>query len=468
MKTKNMSLYNTTAKFLISIGLIGCVSKAADINEFNMVANTTIADSTQLIKMITLLDNPYYISADGKELYLYVRVKSGKAPENINRTPLNVSLVLDRSGSMGSDRKLENAKEAVKFVIDNLGSEDKFSLVIYDTDVEILSPSSPVTNKELLKKKVAEIFDRSATNLSGGMLEGYAQVKSTYLSKNVNRVLLLSDGLANEGITDPLKLHQIVKQRSTEDGISISTFGVGADFNEDLMTDLAEYGNGNYYFINSSDKIPEIFAKELKGLLSVVAQNSKLRIKYPGYNLKLNKVYGYPYSEENGEVIVDFKDIFSEEEKAVLLKFDITGPVKHLLEFESRLTYDNAVTYKREDLRQYVQLIPVSDTSKFSSGKSEEVSQNIVLFESNELMQKAIKAADERKFTEADSLAKMDIQYMEKSFKKIKADSALIKQYNNLKKYQKDMTNANTMSDYEFKSLQKSNKSSNYMIKKKK
>jgi Ca-activated chloride channel family protein len=294
------------------------------------------ADSSKVITMTSLLDNPYYFtSANGKELYLYVRLKSGKAPENVSRTPLNISLVLDHSGSMKAERKLEYAKEAVKFVIDNLGSADKLSLVIYDTEVDLLSASAPVTNKELLKAKVDAIRDNGSTNLSGGMLEGYAQTKSTFDPKNVNRVLLLSDGLANHGITDPLKLQDIAKQKAREEGISISTFGIGADFNEDLMTNLAENGSGNYYFINSSDKIPEIFAQELKGLLSVVAQNSKLKIKYPGYNLKLTKVFGCPYAGSEGEVLIDFKDIFSEEEKVVLLKFEITKPVRSLKSYTS-------------------------------------------------------------------------------------------------------------------------------------
>ena len=454
-------------KFLLTIGLIGCVTKAADLHEAQ--ENKTNADSTQLIQMTTLLSNPYYfISENGKELYLYVRVKSGKAPVTTNRLPLNISLVLDHSGSMAGEKKLEHSKEAIKFVIDNLAKEDKLSLVIYDSEVELVSASAPIINKDVLKKKVDQITDGSSTNLSGGMLEGYAQVKTTYLSNNVNRVLLLSDGLANSGITDPIKLQQIAKQKMTDEGISISTFGVGLDFNEDLMTNLAEYGNGNYYFINSSDKIPEIFAQELKGLLSVVAQNSKLKIKFPGSNLKLSKVYGYLYKEEENEVTVDFKDIFSEEEKVVLLKFEITNPVNSLLEFESRFSYDNTVNYNREEIRQYVQLVPTTDGSLYNSGKNEEVNQNIVLFESNELMQKAIKAADERKFSEADSLAKQDILYLEKSFTKIKPDSALIKQYNSLKKYQKDVENANSMTDFEFKTMQKFNKNSNYMMRKRK
>ena len=108
----------------------------------------------------------------------------------------------------------------------------------------------------------------------------------TKQEKYVNRALLLSDGLANQGITDEEKLQQIVQKKFREQGIGLSTFGVGSDFNELLMTNLSEYGGANYYFIDSPEKIPEIFAKELEGLLSVVAQSTKLSVKFQSNNLK--------------------------------------------------------------------------------------------------------------------------------------------------------------------------------------
>lgn len=95
--------------------------------------------------------------------------------------------------------------------------------------------------------------------------------------------MLLSDGLANEGITDPKQIERIVRKYNNEDGITISTFGVGADYNEDLMTAMAETGMGNYYFINDAENIAGIFKKELNGLMEVVAQQAILKITIPDY-----------------------------------------------------------------------------------------------------------------------------------------------------------------------------------------
>ena len=157
--------------------------------------------------------------------------------------------------------KIGYAKKAAAFVIDQLNNDDIVSVVNYDDRVEITSPSQPVKNKDILKKKIDELSDRGATNLTGGMLEGYAQAESTKKDGYVNRVLLLTDGLANAGITDPAQIKKLVEKKYTEMGIALSTFGLGADYNEDLLTQLAETGRANYYFIDSPDKIPGIFAK---------------------------------------------------------------------------------------------------------------------------------------------------------------------------------------------------------------
>ncbi len=228
----------------------------------------------EILSLKVSSDNLYF-TPDRKELYLYINIKAEKAREKKERTPLNLSLVLDRSGSMQGD-KIKYACEACKFVADNLEPNDILSLVIYDDQVNVLSASAPVKDKLKLKQLINSITDRGSTNLSGGMLEGYNQVHTTHDKKRVNRVLLLSDGLANQGITDPKILQQMAREKNQTEGMTLSTFGVGEDFNELLMTGLAEYGSGNYYFIDSPDKIPTIFAKELQGLLSVVAQNTNI------------------------------------------------------------------------------------------------------------------------------------------------------------------------------------------------
>ena len=196
---------------------------------------------------------------------------------------------------MRQERKLENVKKAANFIIDNLTKDDYLSIVVYDDEMSVLRKAAKVHHAAAIKQKVQNISSGGSTNLSGGMLEGYEQVKSVFGENYVNRVLLLSDGLANEGITDIEKLKKIVSEKNTKDNISIYTFGVGLDYNENLMTPLAELGNGNYYFIEKADAIADIFKQELEGLFSVVAQKVRFVMEFPDDKLKVAKVVGATY-----------------------------------------------------------------------------------------------------------------------------------------------------------------------------
>src|SRR5690606_7026557 len=187
-----------------------------------------------------LNNNRYYYDEKNNQVYLYLDLKADEI-EVADRTPMNLSIVVDRSGSMSSNNKLGYVKEAVNYILDELNYDDYVSVVTYDDYVDVLQNSSQMESKYSLKEKVNSLTSGGYTNLSGGMLEGFDQVKETYRTGYVNRVLLLSDGIANRGITEIYKLKDIVKEKNYRDGIVVSTFGVGSDFNEDLMSTVADY-----------------------------------------------------------------------------------------------------------------------------------------------------------------------------------------------------------------------------------
>lgn len=412
----------------------------------------------------------YFTGADNREVYFMARIKGGADTAERDRPPLNISLVLDRSGSMESERKLEKAKEAVLMVLNHLKGEDQYSLVSYDHMVTVDQPSGKIQNKSAVQASVKAIRSGGSTNLSGGMLEGYNQVKSTKIEKAVNRVLLLSDGLANQGITEPTELQKIVQSKFDQESMAISTFGVGSDFNEDLMTNLAEYGRGNYYFIDSPDDIPAIFKKELDGLLSVVAQNAQLTINFPNNQLELEKVYGYEASIIDNEIRIPFNDVFAEEEKVVLVKFRLKDDISGSLNFKGALQYDDVLNgYSRKKEVLELEMKATNDKVAYEESANKEVMKNIVAFTAVQNVEQVALLIDQGKYDEARVLMQENIQFMEDNpLYDIRLDSTLSKQLIDYKDYSKSLEEVEVMEAAERSSMQKANKMKNYQYEKKK
>ena len=219
-----------------------------------------------------------YLRPDSlQKVYVMLQIVQPKVELEKNRMPVNVSFVLDRSGSMSGD-KLSFTKKAVTFALEHLDSEDTVSVVTFDDEVDILVPVQKAVNKDQMAILVKSIRPGGCTNLSGGLFKGAGLVRENFKKEQVNRVLLLTDGLANAGVTEPDQIVTKVKGLA-ENNVSVSTLGVGDDFQEDLLVDIAEAGEGNFYYIASPDNLPNIFRQELQGLLSITGQNLELRIQ---------------------------------------------------------------------------------------------------------------------------------------------------------------------------------------------
>ncbi len=192
------------------------------------------------------------------------------------RPDLNLSLVLDRSGSMEGE-KMIRAREAAMFCVDQMLATDRLSVVTFDDRIEVLFPSEPVTNKEAMKDLISRVRARSSTALHEAWVRGGLTVSENMLDQGINRVVLITDGLANVGITST---DEIVTQAMGlfQRGVSTSTVGIGADFNEDLLMPMAQAGGGNAWHVVEPDDMQHIFQVELEGLIAQFAHTVSLSL----------------------------------------------------------------------------------------------------------------------------------------------------------------------------------------------
>ncbi len=249
----------STLKILLQLLLLALAAPvlASPLLNLNLDLDRTVLPAGQSEKAIIkiLLDVPQF--ADSSQ-----------------RPPVNLTLVLDRPGSM-SGQKLQKAKEATITALRRLSERDLFSLVVYDHNVSTLVPPQSAANSEWIEARIREISAGGNTALFGAVSQGAAEIRKHQDENFIQRMILLSDGLANVGPSSAADLGAAL----LKEGISVTTIGIGTDFNEDLMAQLASRSDGNHYFVESSNDLPRIFAAERGDVLSIAANRIRIEIE---------------------------------------------------------------------------------------------------------------------------------------------------------------------------------------------
>lgn len=260
----------------------------------------------------------------GHAVRLLLRLEAD-APARADRLPLNLSLVLDRSGSM-QGAKLRAARAAAAALVRRLSPDDVVSVVAYDETVRTVAEPAHGAAQAELPRVIERIESGGSTNLSGGWLKGRELVARNRLERGVNRVVLLTDGLANVGISDAPSLTGLAAQ-GKRDGVTTTTIGFGEDYDETLLRGMADAGGGNMYYIEQPDQAVAIFADELQGLLNLGAQNVAVVVA-PEPAARLVAVHhDYPTSHAGASLRVELGDLYAREPKPLLAEFLVSGDV---------------------------------------------------------------------------------------------------------------------------------------------
>ncbi|MFT5433540.1 MAG: Ca-activated chloride channel family protein, partial [Myxococcota bacterium] len=271
------------------------------------------------VGLTTRLSNTHVLMPGNGVVRLEIALDAADAKKGA-RLPMNIALVIDRSGSMRGD-KIVHTREAARHLISQLTDKDTVAIVSYSDDVRVDLPASQAdaeTRKEALDA-ISRIRPGGSTNLSGGLFRGQDEVNRNLRTGQVNRVILMSDGLANRGITDTRALSQQA-QKHAQQGVSVTTMGVGTDYNEDLMTAVADHASGNYYFIEKSSAIASVFTLELSRMFSTVAQAATVEVLIED-GVELKQVFGYTSTREGDIVKVPLAEMFAGQKRSILLEF---------------------------------------------------------------------------------------------------------------------------------------------------
>lgn len=256
------------------------------------------------------------------EVTVLLELQAPVLDEGGERPPAAVQVVLDRSGSM-ADGRLEAAKEALLRLVDRLDPSDHFGLVAFDDQVQVVVPAAPLTDKPAVRRAIAALEPGGMTNLSGGLLRGLQEARRATAAGGAGAtLLLLSDGHANQGETDATRLRRVAAG-ARDRGVTTSTIGIGLGYDERLLAEMAAGGQGDHVFAEHGDAAAAAVAGQVEGLLSKTVQAASLLVRPDGPVGSLTVWNDLPAAGIDGGVLVELGDLWSGEERKVVLTFAV-------------------------------------------------------------------------------------------------------------------------------------------------
>jgi Ca-activated chloride channel family protein len=281
----------------------------------------TTGNELATIEVRCIPDNPNAISGILNTKKVRFDIETKNTGETIKRIPLNLVLILDRSGSMASDNKLTFAKKAVVSVLNLLHDDDIIHFVVYDSDVSIIFENARASSRQYLYPLIDEIQTAGATNMSGGLNVGADLLDKYVYDGFSSRMFLFSDGQANVGMSTRAELTNLVRGYNNK-GIITDAFGIGADFDSEIMKGIADAGGSRFYFLERAQVIEPLVSKAVVSVFGVCGSHARLTVR--GKNGAIvTKIWGH----EDIVAGASLGDLHSPNLRSVLCEFTTSGTV---------------------------------------------------------------------------------------------------------------------------------------------
>jgi Ca-activated chloride channel family protein len=339
------------------------------------------------------LSSDKVLASAPSEVYLSVDLSAAALAANADRPGVDLALVIDRSGSMAGE-KLASAKRAAHGIVARLGAGDRVTLIQYDNTAERLVPLVKLdrVGRDWLDREIDAIVERGGTNLHAGMVLGQLELARAVVPGRVNREVLLSDGQANQGITDRAALARIAGG-AADKGLRLTTVGLGLDYNEDLMEALAENGRGRYYYVKDAASLESVFAGELENLQATVATATELRLVPACAGVEVLSVVGYETRRDGAATVVPMVDLFGGDSRRLMARLRVPAGGQARADLvRVELRYTDARTQRPGGVTLALGAQMTDDAVAVQAAADPEVLANVVQVESAAAMRTAASA----------------------------------------------------------------------------
>jgi Ca-activated chloride channel family protein len=362
-------------------------------------------------KPVTLsasLAQPVMKAGQKQQNYLRIALNGCEPTRDEKRTPVNVAFVIDRSGSMTGAR-IAQARDAAITAVRRLDSNDIASVVIFDDKIDVLVPAQPVTDRSTFTDRIQQVTARGNTAIHAGVMEGASEVRKFKDEKRLNRIVLLSDGQTNVG---PSRVEDFAKlgRALLAEGISVSTIGLGLDYNEDLMLQLARASDGNHAFASAPNDLIRIFNREFDDALASCAQTVSIDVDMPP-GVKVVRALSRDGDVAGGRAQFKLNQIYAAAEHYVLLELEFDGKAASDEQDLGRVQVAYAVPATGEK-----QVLDTPIRGRFSlsaedvkGGENKTVTTAVLEQLTRERAQLAVKLRDDGKHTEAAKLFQQNV-----------------------------------------------------------